>query len=62
VDLGEIRMNYAVAGDPAMLLVPAQTESWWGYEAAMGMSEVDGELLPGCTDPGKTPAPIQMPR
>lgn len=38
VDLGEIRMNYAVAGDPelpAMLLVPAQTESWWGYEAAM---------------------------
>ncbi|MFG2424766.1 alpha/beta fold hydrolase [Streptomyces sp. NPDC048448] len=38
VDLGEIRMNYAVAGDPelpAMLLIPAQTESWWGYEAAM---------------------------
>jgi pimeloyl-ACP methyl ester carboxylesterase len=38
VDLGEIRMNYAVAGDashPALLLVPAQTESWWGYEAAM---------------------------
>jgi alpha-beta hydrolase superfamily lysophospholipase len=38
VDLGEIRMNYAVAGDPArpaMLLIPAQTESWWGYEQAM---------------------------
>ncbi|MTD57274.1 alpha/beta hydrolase [Amycolatopsis pithecellobii] len=38
VDLGEIRMNYAVAGDPAlpaMLLIPAQTESWWGYEEAM---------------------------
>ncbi|HKS98870.1 MAG TPA: alpha/beta hydrolase [Rugosimonospora sp.] len=38
VDLGEIRMNYAVAGDPglpAMLLIPAQTESWWGYEPAM---------------------------
>ena len=38
VDLGEIRMNYAVAGDegaPAVLLVPAQTESWWGYEDAM---------------------------
>lgn len=37
-DLGEIRMNYAVAGDPcapAVLLVPAQTESWWGYEEAM---------------------------
>ena len=38
VDLGEVRMNYAVAGDsaaPALLLIPAQTESWWGYEAAM---------------------------
>ncbi|MFD2421175.1 alpha/beta fold hydrolase [Amycolatopsis pigmentata] len=38
VDLGEIRMNYAVAGDPAnpaILLVPAQSESWWGYEKAM---------------------------
>ena len=30
-------MNYAVAGDrrPALLLIPGQTESWWGYEAAM---------------------------
>ncbi|MFF7888345.1 alpha/beta fold hydrolase [Streptomyces sp. NPDC020794] len=38
VDLDEIRMNYAEAGDPelpAMPLIPAQTESWWGYEAAM---------------------------
>ena len=38
VDLGEVRMNYAVAGDPsqpALLLIPGQTESWWGYEAAM---------------------------
>jgi pimeloyl-ACP methyl ester carboxylesterase len=38
VDLGEIRMNYATAGDddsPALLLIPAQTESWWGYEQAM---------------------------
>ena len=37
-DLGEVRMNYAAAGDaaaPALLLVPGQTESWWGYEAAM---------------------------
>ncbi|MFF9410752.1 alpha/beta fold hydrolase [Streptomyces anandii] len=35
VDLGEIRMNYVVAGEPtrpALLLIPAQTESWWGYE------------------------------
>ncbi len=39
-DLGEIRMNYAVAGNPgdrALLLVPGQTESWWGYEEAMGL-------------------------
>ncbi|GAB2530101.1 alpha/beta fold hydrolase [Nocardia heshunensis] len=38
VDLGEIRMNYAVTGDPnlpALLLIPAQSESWWGYEQAM---------------------------
>ncbi len=40
VDLGEIRMNYATAGEagrPALLLIPAQTESWWGYEQAMGL-------------------------
>jgi pimeloyl-ACP methyl ester carboxylesterase len=40
VDLGEIRMNYAVAGDPAspaMLLIPAQSESWWSYEEAMSL-------------------------
>ncbi|HEV7733512.1 MAG TPA: alpha/beta hydrolase [Candidatus Binatia bacterium] len=38
VDLGEIEMNYATLGDaasPALLLIPGQTESWWGYEAAM---------------------------
>jgi pimeloyl-ACP methyl ester carboxylesterase len=37
-DLGEVRMNYAKVGDrsrPALLLVPGQTESWWGYERAM---------------------------
>ena len=31
VDLGEIRMNYATAGDaslPALLLIPGQTESF----------------------------------
>jgi pimeloyl-ACP methyl ester carboxylesterase len=31
-------MNYATAGDrehPALLLIPGQTESWWGYEAAL---------------------------
>ncbi len=38
VDLGEVRMNYAHVGSPnkpALLLIPGQTESWWGYEAAM---------------------------
>ncbi len=38
VDLGEVEMNYATMGDPsqpALLLIPGQTESWWGYEAAM---------------------------
>jgi pimeloyl-ACP methyl ester carboxylesterase len=38
VDLGEVRLNYATAGQPdrpAMLLIPGQSESWWGYEAAM---------------------------
>jgi pimeloyl-ACP methyl ester carboxylesterase len=34
-DLGEIDMNYVVSGSPdlpALLLIPGQTESWWGYE------------------------------
>jgi pimeloyl-ACP methyl ester carboxylesterase len=38
VDLGEVQMNYANAGDtssPALLLIPGQTESWWGYETVM---------------------------
>ncbi|KAI3394226.1 hypothetical protein diail_3001 [Diaporthe ilicicola] len=38
VNLGEVRMNYAVAGTnshPAILLIPGQAESWWGYEKAM---------------------------
>lgn len=38
VDVGEVRLNYATAGSgdkPAILLIPAQTESWWGYERAM---------------------------
>jgi pimeloyl-ACP methyl ester carboxylesterase len=38
VDLGEVQMNYATVGhssSPALLLIPGQTESWWGYEAAM---------------------------
>jgi pimeloyl-ACP methyl ester carboxylesterase len=37
-DVGEVELNYAVAGDPAspaLLLIPGQTESWWGYEEAL---------------------------
>ena len=37
-DLGEVQMNYATVGDaskPALLLIPGQTESWWGYEDAL---------------------------
>jgi pimeloyl-ACP methyl ester carboxylesterase len=37
-DLGEVQMNYVTAGDsskPALLLIPGQTESWWGYEQAL---------------------------
>jgi len=37
-DLGEVHMNYATAGEPdkpALLLVPGQSESWWGYEKAL---------------------------
>ncbi|MFK0120376.1 alpha/beta fold hydrolase [Streptomyces sp. NPDC090994] len=43
-DLGEITMNYAEAGDPdkpAVLLVPEQTGSWWGYEETMGLLAED---------------------
>ncbi|HEY5009152.1 MAG TPA: alpha/beta hydrolase [Caulobacteraceae bacterium] len=39
-DTGEVQLNYATAGEaskPALLLVPGQTESWWGYEAAIGL-------------------------
>ena len=39
-DTGEVQLNYAVAGDPdkpALLLIPGQTESWWGYEQALAL-------------------------
>ncbi len=38
VDLGEVELNHVTVGDPAspaLLLIPGQTESWWGYEAAL---------------------------
>jgi pimeloyl-ACP methyl ester carboxylesterase len=36
--LGEVQMNYVSVGDAsklALLLIPGQTESWWGYERAL---------------------------
>jgi pimeloyl-ACP methyl ester carboxylesterase len=38
VNLGEVRMNYSTAGDPAqppLVLIPGQSGSWWAYEQAM---------------------------
>src|SRR6516165_9468910 len=40
IDTGEALINYAVVGSPdkpALLLIPGQTESWWGYEEAMDL-------------------------
>jgi hypothetical protein len=39
-DTGEAEINYVTVGDaalPALLLIPGQTESWWGYEEALGL-------------------------
>jgi pimeloyl-ACP methyl ester carboxylesterase len=39
-DTGDAILNYATTGSPdkpAIVLVPGQTESWWGYEKAMGL-------------------------
>jgi pimeloyl-ACP methyl ester carboxylesterase len=47
-DTGEVRLNYATTGSPdkpALLLVPGQSESWWGYEAAMGLLAADFEVF-----------------
>lgn len=61
-DTGELKLNYATAGDaskPALLLVPGQTESWWGYEAAMGLLKDRFQLfavdLRGQGRSGRTP-------
>jgi pimeloyl-ACP methyl ester carboxylesterase len=39
-DTGEVQLNYATTGDPdlpALLLIPGQSESWWGYEESMAL-------------------------
>ena len=41
-DTGDVEINYVTTGDtsrPALLLIPGQTESWWGYEKALGLLE-----------------------
>jgi pimeloyl-ACP methyl ester carboxylesterase len=46
-ELGEVAMNYVVAGGagkPALLLIPGQTESWWGYEAAITILAADFQV------------------
>jgi pimeloyl-ACP methyl ester carboxylesterase len=48
VDLGEVALNYATTGSPdkpALLLVPGQTESWWGMETAMGLLANDFQVF-----------------
>jgi len=61
-DTGELTLNYATAGDaskPALLLIPGQTESWWGYEAAMELLKDRFQLfavdLRGQGRSGRTP-------
>jgi pimeloyl-ACP methyl ester carboxylesterase len=37
-DTGEVQLNHVVVGSddkPALLLIPGQSESWWGYEEAL---------------------------
>ena len=48
IDLGEVTMNYAVSGSPdkpALLLIPGQTESWWGFEAAMPILDKEFQVF-----------------
>ena len=48
IDLGEVRMNHVVVGGadkPALLLIPGQTESWWGFERAIPHLERDFQVF-----------------
>ena len=47
-DTGEVSLNYAVtgsAGKPALVLIPPQATSWWGYEQAMKLLSDDFEVF-----------------
>jgi len=46
IDTGEAVINYATVGapeKPALLLIPGQAESWWGYEQAMAFFDAPGQ-------------------
>jgi pimeloyl-ACP methyl ester carboxylesterase len=48
VNLGEVVMNYVVSGretNPALLLIPGQTESWWGFEKAIALLDKDFQVF-----------------
>jgi pimeloyl-ACP methyl ester carboxylesterase len=48
VNLGEVAMNYVVSGratNPALLLIPGQTESWWGYEKAIALLDTEFQVF-----------------
>src|SRR5450755_324109 len=48
INLGEVTMNYAVSGSsdkPALLLIPGQTESWWGFETAMAILDKEFQVF-----------------
>jgi pimeloyl-ACP methyl ester carboxylesterase len=48
VNLGEVAMNYVVSGqatNPALLLIPGQTESWWGFEKAIALLDKDFQVF-----------------
>jgi pimeloyl-ACP methyl ester carboxylesterase len=48
VNLGEVVMNYVVSGratSPALLLIPGQTESWWGFEKAIALLDREFQVF-----------------
>ena len=52
VNLGEVTMNYVVSGratNPALLLIPGQTESWWGFEKAIALLDQEFQTHHGRT-------------
>jgi hypothetical protein len=63
VDLGEVRLNYATVGDsslPPLLLIPGQTESWWGYESAMPL--LAERTCASMTRSGRAPSGLALSR